>query len=184
MSVAPGRFTVCLQFVLAQECPHPQDWSNPRNFSNDAHDPGGATMCGITQREYDVYRKSRGLPTRAVASISLAEGTDIYQGSYWLPDSLKLPAGLDLCFFDESVNAGPYEATRILQATLGIATDGVWGPQTDLAVCDTVNVPGAIADFTARREAYYRALPAFKYFGSGWMDRSEAIAAAALKMTQ
>lgn len=184
MSVSPGRFTVCLPFVLAQECPHPQDWSNRHNFSNDAHDPGSATMCGITQREYDVYRKSRGLPTRAVALISLAEGTDIYRSSYWLPDSPKLPAGLDLCFFDESVNAGPYEATKILQATLSIATDGVWGPQTDLAAGGVVNASGAVADFTARREAYYRALPGFKYFGRGWMGRSEAIAAAALKMTQ
>ena len=176
------RFSICWPFVLAQECPFPNDWSNERNFSNEAHDPGGATMCGIIQREYDVYRKSNGLPTRAVELISLTEGESIYRSSYWLPDSPKLQPGLDLCFFDESVNAGPHEATKLLQATLDIPADGAWGPQTDAAVGGRFSVSAAVKNFTARREAYYRALAGFKYFGTGWINRAQAIRAAALKM--
>ena len=177
------RFEACLPFVLAQECPRPGDWSNPRNFSNDAHDPGGETMCGIIQREYDSYRKDKGLPTQDVRLLTKAEGEEIYDVSYWLPDCPKLPAGLDLVYFDESVNAGPHTATKILQAALDIPVDGAWGPQTDLAVRGAAsNAAATINAFTARREAYYRALRGFQYFGTGWINRSRAINAAALKM--
>jgi len=123
-----ARFKECLPFTLAQECPLPNDWSNPRNLSNDAHDPGGETMCGITQREYAAYRKARGLPVKDVRKITQAEGEDIYDGSYWMPDCPTLPAGLDLCVFDASVNEGPVQANKILKVTLGITADGEWGP--------------------------------------------------------
>src|SRR5690348_13170891 len=126
------RFHICLPFTLAQECPRPNDWSNPRNFSNDAHDPGGETMCGIIQREYTAYRKSKGLPSRDVRQLTREEGEEIYESSYWLPGCPKLP-GLDLCYFDEAVNAGPHTATVLLQRTLGVGDDGLWGPLTDLA---------------------------------------------------
>lgn len=179
--MTPDRFAICWPFVLAQECPRPDDWSNARNFSNDAHDPGGATMCGITQREYDLYRKSKGEPTQSVRYVIEPEGEEIYE-LYWLPECPKLPAGLDLCFFDEAVNAGPHTATKILQRMLDIDADGTWGPLTDLAVKGLSDVKAAIVSFTAKREAYYRALPGFPYFGHGWLNRSERIKAAALLM--
>jgi lysozyme family protein len=176
------RFLACLPCTLIQECPLPNDWSNRRNFSNDAHDPGGATMCGIIQREYDIFRKSKGLPTRAVIQLEQAEGYEIYQTSYWLPDCPKLPAGLDLCLFDESVNAGPHEATKILQVALGIPADGSWGPQTDAAITGITDVAAVINAYTARREAFYRSLRGFQYFGADWIRRSAEIGAQAIKM--
>jgi lysozyme family protein len=176
------RFPICWPYTLIQECPFPNNWSSPRNFSNDAHDPGGATMCGIIQREYDVYRRGKGLRTQAVRLISKDEGQEIYENSYWLPDCPKLPAGLDLCVFDESVNAGPHEAIKLLQAALGIPADGAWGPQTDAAVTAIANVAGAIGNYTARREAFYRGLSGFRYFGTDWIRRSQEIGAEALKM--
>jgi lysozyme family protein len=43
--------------------------------------------------------------------------------------------------------------------------------------------PAAIVNaFTAEREAYYRSLSTFKYFGTDWIRRSQEIGAAALKM--
>lgn len=177
------RFKACLPFTLAQECPHPADWSNPKNLSNDAHDPGGKTMCGITQREYDHYRKSRGLPVQDVRKISAAEGEDIYDKSYWLPDCPLLPVGLDLCLFDAAVNEGPFQAIKILQAALGIAVDGEWGPKTDAAVKAMADVRAVIRAFTARRSAVYRATRRFHYFGTDWLRRAQEIGAEALKMT-
>jgi lysozyme family protein len=176
------RFLICWPYTLIQECQFPNNWSSSRNFSNDAHDPGGATMCGIIQREYDVYRRSKGLPTRAVRLISKDEGQEIYENSYWLPDCPKLPAGIDLCVFDESVNAGPHEAIKLLQAALGTPADGAWGPQTDAAVKGIANVAGTIGNYTARREAFYRSLSGFRYFGGDWIRRSREIGAEALKM--
>ena len=45
----PPRFLACLPFTLKEE----------GGYSNDAHDPGGKTMEGIIQREYDRYRSSQ-----------------------------------------------------------------------------------------------------------------------------
>ena len=180
----PDRFHICWPYTLAQECPLPNDWSNVRNFSNDAHDPGGATMCGITQREYDIWRKSKGNPVQSVRLITEAEGEEIYESSYWLPECPKLPAGLDLCFFDEAVNAGPHEATKLLQSTIGIEADGLWGPLTDLTVKGISDVVAAIRQFTIEREAFYQSLSGFQYFGKGWINRSVAIKDAALAMVQ
>lgn len=176
------RFHICLPYILAQECPHPNDWSNPHNFSDDAHDPGGKTMCGIIQREYDIYRKRNGLPVRDVRQMTQDEGEEIYASSYWLPECPKLPAGLDLSFFDEAVNAGPHTAVKILQRALDINSDGLWGPQTDLAIKGIFNLRRVINGFKVYREAYYRSLSGFKYFGHGWIRRAEEINAAALKM--
>ena len=176
------RFEACLPHTLAQECPYPERWSDHRNFSHDAHDRGGATMCGITQREYDVWRKSHALPVQDVRLMKEDEGTEIYQRSYWFPECPRLPAGLDLCVFDEAVSAGPHAAIKLLQASLGITSDGMWGPQTDTAVRAITHPAAVIGAFTAHREAYYRRLSTFRYFGRDWIRRSREIMAAALKM--
>lgn len=180
----PDRFSICWPITLAQECPLPDDWSNVRNFSNDAHDPGGATMCGITQREYDVFRKSKGQAPQSVRFLTPAEGEEIGESSYWLPECPKLPAGLDMCYFDEAFNAGSYAATRLLQRVLDVEADGRWGPLTDLAVkgLGRADISAAVRSYTTQREAFYRSLAGFPYFGNGWLARCMAIQAAALKM--
>lgn len=174
--------------MLAQECPEPDDWYNARNFSNDAHDPGGKTMCGITQREYDNDRKRHGMVCRDVRQITETEGYSIYRLSYWSPHCDSLPPGLDLCFFDSSVNEGCTEAVRILQHVLDIEADGMWGPQTAAAVAaipqvsHPVQLPAIIRAFTARRETVYRESKGFPYFGKDWLRRSKEIGDEALKM--
>ena len=176
------RFLICLPFTLAQECPFPNDWSNPRNFSNDAHDPGGETMCGIIQREYDEWRKSHGELTQDFRNLTKAEGEQIYKANYWLPDCTRLVPGMDMVFFDSSVNEGVTEAVKILQASLGIANDGKWGPATNGAVVSISDVSAAISAFTARRETVYREMNGFQYFGMDWIRRSSEINTAALAM--
>lgn len=176
------RFLVCLHFTLAQECPHPNNWADPRNFSNDKHDPGGKTMCGIIQREYDIYRKYEGLPTQDVRRMTEQEGHDIYEHNYWQPHCPGLAPGLDLCFFDTAVNMGTTEAIKVLQAALGATNDGRWGPATQKAVDTIVSPVHAINAFTNRRHLVYRMMPGFRYFGTDWTRRTDEIANAALKM--
>lgn len=178
------RFPICLPYTLAEECPYPNNWSNPKNFSNDAHDPGGETMCGIIQREYDAYRRSCGEPVQDVRKLTQDEGNTIYRQNYWMPHCDNLPPGLDLCFFDAAVNEGAVEAIRILQVALAIMNDGEWGPQTTAAVVNIHPdyVPVAIRAFTERRETVYRGLNGFKYFGRDWLARSAHIQGAALNM--
>lgn len=175
------RFLACLPFTLAQECPHPNNWSDPRNFSNDKHDPGGKTMCGIIQREYDIWRKGDGLPTQDVRKITQIEGRVIYNENYWQPHCPTLAPGLDLCFFDTAVNMGTTEAIKVLQHALGTSSDGDWGPATQKAVDEASSI-AAIKAFTARRLAVYHMMSGFRYFGADWTRRTSEIGAEALKM--
>jgi lysozyme family protein len=180
------RFPICLPWTLRQECNvytgTAADWSNPRNFDDDPHDPGGETQCGITGNEYDFWLRQQGLPAVDVRKIQQPQGETIYDGSYWLPNCPKCPAGVDMCVFDENVNAGPRTSTILLQRALGLTADGAWGPATDKAVAAITNPTAIVNAFTAEREAYYRSLSTFKYFGTDWIRRSQEIGAVALKM--
>jgi lysozyme family protein len=178
----PPQFLVCLPYTLKQECPDPADWSNPANFSDDPHDPGGATMCGIIQVEYDAYRKSLGEPTQSVRLITQAEGDAIYHTSYWQPDCPQLQVGLDLSYFDSSVNMGREEATRLLQRSLGVSDDGMWGPVTAGAVTAITNVSAVINSFTSARKTAYESFSTFQYFGRDWIDRATTIGDQSLQM--
>jgi lysozyme family protein len=180
------RFSICLPFTMQQECNvhtgTAADWSNPRNFDDDPHDPGGETQCGITGNEYDVWLRQQGLPAVDVRKITQVQGEAIYDGSYWQPNCPKCPAGVDMCVFDENVNAGPRTSTILLQRALGITADGAWGSNTDKAVAAIANPAAIVNAFTAEREAYYRSLSTFKYFGTDWIRRSQKIGAESLKM--
>ena len=171
----PPPFLTCLPYTLKQECPDPGDWSNPANFSDDPHDPGGATMCGIIQVEYDAYRGSLGEPTQSVRLITQAEGQAIYQRSYWQPHCQQLPIGLDLSFFDTAVNMGPEESRRILQYSLNVPVDGIWGPETAGAVAAIADITVVINAFTAQRKAAYESFSTFRYFGRDWIRRATEI---------
>jgi lysozyme family protein len=107
------QFEKCLPDTLVQE----------GGYSNDAHDPGGMTMYGIIQREYDLDRRGSGLPTQWVKKISPDEYRTIYYTKYWLPYCPKLWAGLDLEFFDLCVDGGPHRAIVTLQLWLRLRSE-------------------------------------------------------------
>lgn len=186
MIPAVSRFDICLPYTLAQECPFPKDWSNPKNFSNDAHDPGGETMCGIIQREYDQARKHWGKVCQDVRRCTKDEGYAIYRGTYWDPHCPALLPGLDLEFFDSSVNEGCFEAVKILQHILGLEVDGLWGPHTATRVAGIQmrDLPSIVRTFTMRRDEVYRQTKGFQYFGKDWENRSNQIGAIAEKMAK
>jgi lysozyme family protein len=177
------RFPICFPFTHSQECPFPDDWNNPKNFSDDRHDPGGKTFHGVIQREYDLWRKGQSLPTQDVRRMIEDECLEIYCSGYWMTKAPLLPIGLDLEFFDTCVNMGATEAIKILQFTLGVPADGMWGPETDAAVTlSTQELTKNIQAFTNRRIAVYKELKGFPYFGTDWVRRAQEIGAEALKM--
>lgn len=165
------RFDICIPYILAQECPYPNDWSNPKNYSDDVGDSGGPTMCGITHREYDLWRKGHSLPTQDVIHITQDEGYAIYRISYWMPHCPVLKPGLDLFFFDTAVNMGSTRAIKLLQASMGITSDGLWGPVTAGAVARIGNPTSIIQDEEQRRKELYESFGAFRLFGKGWLAR-------------
>lgn len=185
MTVTPSnRFLTCLPFTLTQEAPYPSQWGNPKNFSNDPGDPGGKTMDGIIQVEYDKYRTQHGLPRQDVRLISEQEGDDIYLNNYWLPYCPDIPVGLDMMFFDSAVNEGTGEAVKILQFALGTPNDGKWGPKTEALVRAIADVPATIKAFGARRSTVYTETSGFTRFGKDWERRDSEITAASLKMAE
>lgn len=179
MDTSP-QFEACLPFVLKEE----------GGYSNTPGDHGGATNFGIIQREYNTYRHSKGLAIQSVHSITPAEYREIYWTNYWMPNCPVLPAGLNLSVFNINVNGGPGRGTRLLQQSLGIPVDGVWGPKTNAAVRalstdDLVDVIEAFHDYERK---FYQAIiahdPSQKKFASDWFGRNDRCEIASLGMVK
>ncbi len=139
-------------------------------------------MEGIIQREYDKFRIKNGLPTQWVKNISDDEMHAIYFGEYWLPNCPYIKKGLNLSYFDQCVNEGPHEATLLLQRSLHIHQDGIFGNETQAALEQITDMRQAILNYRACRAAFYKSLRNFQYFGKDWLARTERIKNASLKM--
>lgn len=144
-------------------------------WSDHPRDPGGATMCGITQRVYDEDRDARRLPRQSVRTSTEAERSAIYRRRYW--DACRcddLPAGVDYAVFDCAVNSGVARSVKMLQRIVGSAADGAMGAATLARVqayCASYQATALTDALCVAREAFLRALPTFATFGRGWMAR-------------
>lgn len=165
------RFDACLAVVLGHE----------GGYVNHPNDRGGATNKGVTQRRYDEYRASIGLPLQDVKNITNEEVTAIYKKYYWIPARCdRMPPPLDLMLFDAAVNHGPSRAVKMLQRVLGVTEDGIVGPKTLAALDEDVAAHGVewvCQQFLQEREAFYRRIvdadAAQKVFLKGWLARVE-----------
>lgn len=157
-------------------------------WADHPHDPGGATMRGITLATYTQWRLQQGRkkPTKEdLRNISDEEVQAIYRAGYWGKCRCdELPAGLALLVFDMAVNAGPARAVRLLQATVGEVQDGIIGPRTVAAAATSYAAgPSALfAEYSARRAHYYGGLSTFRTFGLGWLRRAFAGQAEAMRL--
>lgn len=150
-------------------------------YSDDPYDPGGKTMHGIIQSEYDRYRRSKGLPTRWVKLIEKQEELEIYKAGYWdKVNADDLPVGVDLVMFDYAVNSGPGRAIMTAQAALGLPVDGVLGPKTMQAL-QSGNPTETIHKIMDARLAFLQRLNTWWRFGVGWSRRCAGIRHAALE---
>lgn len=147
---------------------------------DDPQDHGGRTSRGITQREYDAWRKLHDLPERDVWTAADGEVLAIYREHYWNPWCDRLPIGVDYLYFDLAVNAGPYRATKLLQRAIGVADDGIFGPVTLLAATK-VNPKQLIVAYSAAKEKFYRSLHQPRFL-RGWLNRVEHVERTALAM--
>ena len=171
-----ANFQKCLQLVLVSE----------GGNVDDPDDPGGRTSRGITQREYDAYRKSHpGLPDD-VFSAPQSAVSDIYDISYWQPFSPQCPDGVDYVFFDASVLNGPGRAAKWLQKAVGVDADGHIGVIT-LTALKSANPKDVIAKMSGLRTDNYNELvaenPKLKKFLKGWLGRTNRVQTDALGMT-
>lgn len=168
--MAISRERAALDKVLAHE----------GGYVNDKRDPGGPTNRGITQRVYDAYRRSKGLATRSVQSITSQEVFDIYDRQYW--DAVKgdqLPDGVDYVVLDGAVNSGPKQSIIWLQRALGPLyqgrPDGVIGIGTLQAVKACNNHDALIDRICDQRLNFMRHLSTWPHFGRGWSARVKEV---------
>lgn len=143
-------------------------------LSDNPADAGGLTKYGISQQAY---------PTLDIASLTVAQATEIYRQDYWdkvRGDELAWTFALPL--FDCAVNQGVDAAIRFFQAALKVSVDGVFGAATlqaatQAAAADPTDV---LARLMAQRIAAYSQLSSWATFGDGWTQRCFKIALAAI----
>ena len=146
-------------------------------FSNDAADPGGATMVGVTFNTYKNYCKRNGLRQPSVddlKSIPYKIWRDIVHSMYWnkwKADTIKDQRVANM-LVDWTWMSGASISIKRVQKILGVTQDGIVGPKTIHAIN---NFPGLIdAIYEARKnhfEAIVKSRPASKKFLKGWINR-------------
>jgi lysozyme family protein len=83
-------------------------------YSNHPRDNGGPTNHGITQATLSAWR-GRPVSVQEVQKLTTAEAVEIYRERFWKTvEAHKLPAGIDVAVFDQSVNSGPKTAQILL----------------------------------------------------------------------
>lgn len=178
----------CLGYTLREESGERQPFDGAPfargefSFSDHPRDPGGRTMMGITQAEYDAYRQGRFFPPHDVQKITDEELIDIYHIHYWVSSRAEnMPRGVDLAVFDFAVNSGVTTAIKKLQKVLGVATDGHVGLKTQNALVE-MHPFDVIQGLMDERRRYCRQLKNYPPFRNGWEKRWQRIEAAAMQM--
>jgi lysozyme family protein len=149
---------------------------------DDPADHGGRTSRGITQREYDAWRRERHQPGLDVWQAPQSDIEAIYHGEYWEPYCDQLPVGLDYCLFNTRVLAGPHTGAVLLQRALGVTADGRIGAVTRQAA-QSVNAMKAVNAFAEVSRAFYLGLHQPR-FTKGWLNRVAFVQKTALGMIE
>lgn len=132
-------------------------------YVNHPDDPGGETKFGISKRAY---------PDVDIASLTVETAKAIYQRDFWTPLGSMHPA-IKFQVFDFAVNSGISTAIRKLQAAVGVADDGHWGPVSAAAV-ERMNPADVVMLYVAERLDFWRKLKTWPTFGAGWAGRAAA----------
>lgn len=144
-------------------------------------DPGGRTNLGVTQRVWEEWVK-HDVDEKTMRELTPEMVAPLYQEKYW--QRVKgddLPAGVDYCVFDASVNSGTGRASKWLQECVGVQPDGVIGPMT-LRVAQAMVPADLINMYCDKRLAFLKELKTWDTFGKGWERRVEEVRSHALTM--
>lgn len=172
-------FTRAFAVVVGEEGGYSADAADPGNWTGGAVGQGAlrGTKFGISAASY---------PALDIEHLTLADAQAIYRRDYW--DRVQgdaLPPPLALLVFDAAVNNGLERAARWLQAAVGVAEDGVIGPETVAAVAARAgDAAGLGAEFLAQRTVFMADLPTWRTFGLGWARRLAALPYRAMTFMQ
>lgn len=161
--MAASSFDQSLKYVLMSE----------GGNDDDPADHGGRTSRGITQREYDAWRRERSKAALDVWKAPQSDIVSIYHDEYWEPLCDNLPVGVDYIVFNNNVLDGPARSTKLLQQSLGVTPDGRIGPITREAI-KNANAVDLIKQLSAASATFYRGLHQPKFL-KGWLNRVASV---------
>ena len=133
---------------------------NEGGLVDNPHDPGGLTNWGISQRSY---------PGVDIRNLTKDGAKAIYLRDFWNPIGDADPA-IKFQVFDFAVNSSVQTAIRKLQAALGVADDGHWGP-VSAAKLASLDKNDVLMRFLAQRFRFWVKCSAWPTMGAGWVNR-------------
>lgn len=133
---------------------------NEGRYSFNPADPGGETNFGISKRSY---------PDIDIKALTVNGAKAIYLRDFWNPIGDASPA-VKFQAFDFAVNSGIQTAIRKLQAAIGTADDGHWGPKSAVRLAG-FDVSDVLMLYLAERLDFMRKLTTWPTFSSGWAGR-------------
>lgn len=157
---------------------------NEGGYVNHPMDPGGATIWGVTLRNWRAYT-GRKVSKEEFKALQQRDVKEFYETQYWdKVNANLLPSGLDYCVFDFAVNSGVSRSAKLLQKLVGVIQDGDIGKHTLRAVGEYIMLKGEednkglkylIDVFMYERKDFLRKLKTFPVFGKGWFNRIEKV---------
>lgn len=136
--------------------------SHEGGYVNNVNDPGGETKFGICKRSY---------PTVNIAALTVDDAKAIYKRDFWDVLGDDIHPAIKFQVFDFAVNSGIQTAIRKLQAAIGVADDGHWGPASAARLKELMP-PDVIMLYVAERLDFWRKLSSWPTFGAGWAGRA------------
>ena len=169
------------EMLLEHEGGFTDDQRDKGNSQGDGYGNMGTTMLGVTSWNWAKYT-GKAAPPEVMKKLTKEDVEPLYKRNYW--DVVKaddLPSGLDISVSDLAVNAGPSQASKLLQRVVGAAADGKIGPNTLRSVMN--HEPKEILEkYYDARESFYRSLKDYEHFGRGWSRRNKETLEKALKL--
>lgn len=129
-------------------------------YVNDPDDPGGETNWGISKRSY---------PNVDIKNLTRPAAAAIYMRDFWEPLG-NADSAIKYQVFDFAVNGGLSTGLRKLQAAVGVADDGHWGPHSAAALA-AMEKNDVLLRFNAQRLRYYTSLKNRDKYLAGWVNR-------------
>ena len=123
-------------------------------------DPGGETNFGISKRSY---------PHVDIKSLTRDGAKAIYYPDFWQPLQDAHPAIKFQCF-DFAVQSGIQTAIRKLQAAIGAADDGHWGPLSAAKLAD-MDLNDVLMRFAAQRLRFLTKCQVWQTLSAGLANR-------------
>lgn len=143
-------------------------------FQDDPEDRGNWTSgkCGVGELKGTKFGiAAMTYPHLDIKNLTVEQAKAIYYEDWWLALGMeRFRSAMQYQMFDAAINHGMYNATRILQWSVGSKADGIIGPKTLAAVRNT-ELNDLLMKFLAERLVFMTDVKTWGRYGKGWARR-------------